>query len=58
VLQLSAEGYSYAEIGDRLVISPRTVETHRNNVMRKLSLTSVPDLVRYAIRRGLISVDD
>ena len=58
VLQLSAEGYSYAEIADHLIISPRTVETHRNNVMRKLSLTSLPDLVRYAIRHGLISVDD
>ena len=57
VLQLSAEGYSYGEIAERLVISPRTVETHRTNVMRKLGLTTVPDMVRYAIRRGLISVE-
>jgi DNA-binding NarL/FixJ family response regulator len=57
VLQLAAEGFSYAEIGDQLMISPRTVETHRNNVMRKLGLNSVPDLVRYAIRRGLISMN-
>ena len=57
VFKLSAEGYSYAQIAQRLVISPRTVETHRNNVMRKLALNSVPDLVRYAIRRGLTSVD-
>ena len=57
VLQLSAEGYSYGEIAERLIISPRTVETHRTNVMRKLGLTTLPDLVRYAIRRGLVSVD-
>jgi DNA-binding NarL/FixJ family response regulator len=57
VLQLSAEGYSYGEIAERLFISPRTVETHRNNVMRKLGLSTVSDLVRFAIKRGLISVD-
>lgn len=58
VLQLSAEGYSYAEIAERLIISRRTVETHRNNVMRKLGLNTVPDMVRCAIRHGLISVND
>lgn len=57
VLQLSAEGYNYAEIAERLVISPRTAETHRANAMRKLGLTTVADLVRYAIRKGLVSVD-
>jgi two-component system response regulator NreC len=57
VLQLSAEGNNYGEIAERLVISPRTAETHRANAMRKLGLTTVADLVRYAIRRGLISVD-
>lgn len=57
VLTLSAEGYAYGEIAEQLVISPRTVETHRNNVMRKLGLNTVSDMVRYAIRRGLISVD-
>jgi len=57
VLQLSAEGHTYSEMAEVLFISPRTVETHRNNVMRKLGLTTVSDLVRYAIRRGLVSVD-
>lgn len=57
VFQLSAEGYNYAEIAERLVISPRTAETHRTNAMRKLGLATIPDLVRYAIRRGIVSVD-
>jgi two-component system response regulator NreC len=57
VLQLTAEGYNYAEIAERLMISPRTAETHRNNAMRKLGLTTIPDLVRFAIRRGIVSVD-
>ena len=55
VLQLAAEGNSSTEIGARLFISPRTAETHRTNLMRKLSLRSQTDLVRYAIRKKLIS---
>lgn len=57
VFQLSAEGLSYQEIAERLVISPRTAETHRGNAMRKLGLNTTADLIRYALRRGLISVD-
>lgn len=53
VLQLAAEGRTNAEIADRLVISPRTVEIHRANAMRKLGLRNQADLVRYAIRRGI-----
>jgi DNA-binding NarL/FixJ family response regulator len=55
VLQLAAEGLSSTEIGAKLFISPRTAETHRTNLMRKLSLRSQTDLVRYAIRKKLIS---
>lgn len=55
VLQLAAEGKTSAEIAGTLFISPRTAETHRANLMRKLSLRSQTDLVRFAIRRGLIS---
>jgi DNA-binding NarL/FixJ family response regulator len=55
VLQLAAEGNSSTEIGGKLFISPRTAETHRTNLMRKLSLRSQTDLVRYAIRKKLIS---
>jgi DNA-binding NarL/FixJ family response regulator len=54
VLHLAAEGYTNTEIGDRLSISPRTVETHRANLMRKLGLESQTDLIRYALHRGII----
>lgn len=54
VLQLAAEGYNNAEIGARLSISPRTVETHRMNLMVKLGLRTQTELVRYALRRGII----
>jgi DNA-binding NarL/FixJ family response regulator len=58
VLSLAAEGYSNIEIGLRLGVSPRTVEIHRGNMMRKLELFSQTALIRYALRRGLISLDD
>ncbi len=54
VLHLAAEGHKNVEIASRLGISNRTVETHRANLMRKLNLQSHADLVRYAIRRGLV----
>jgi two-component system response regulator NreC len=56
VLQLAAEGLSAAKIAGRLFISPRTVETHRANLMQKLHLHSQTDLVRLAIRQGIISL--
>ncbi|HEV8722575.1 MAG TPA: response regulator transcription factor [Candidatus Binatia bacterium] len=49
ILQMVAEGSSNAEIGSRLFISTRTVEVHRFNLMRKLSLRNSADLVRYAL---------
>ena len=58
ILQLAAESSSIAEIGTRLGISPRTVETHRENLMRKLSLQSQTDLIRYALRRGILPLED
>ena len=57
VLHLLAEGHSHPEIGRRLNISPRTAETHRTNLMRKLSLRTQTDLVRFAIRRGLLPME-
>jgi two-component system, NarL family, response regulator NreC len=53
-LQLAAEGHSNAEIGARLSISPRTAEMHRAHALRKLGLKSQSDLIRYAIRRGML----
>jgi len=55
ILQMVAEGHKSTEIASRLFISPRTAETHRANFMRKLSLHSQTDLVRFAIRRNLIA---
>ena len=55
VLQLAAEGHSNAEIAEKLFISPRTAETHRTNLLRKLGLQTQTDLVRFAIRKGLLA---
>ena len=57
VLRLVAEGHTNAAIGEQLFISPRTVETHRAHVMKKLALRSHAELVRYAVRRGLVAPD-
>ncbi|UCG25874.1 MAG: helix-turn-helix transcriptional regulator, partial [Chloroflexota bacterium] len=58
VLVLIAEGLTNAEIADRLVISVKTVDRHRENIMRKLNMHSRIDLVKYAIRTGLIDLDE
>ena len=55
VFQLAAEGLSNPEIAQRLTLSPRTVEMHKGNLMRKIDLHTQTDLIRYAIRRGVIS---
>jgi len=54
VLQLAAEGRTNAEIAERLVISQRTVEMHRGNLMHKLNLNNQTELVRYALWRGIL----
>ena len=54
VLTYLAEGASNEEIAVSLVISPKTVARHRENIMRKLNLHSRAELVRYAIRKGII----
>jgi two-component system, NarL family, response regulator NreC len=57
VLHLAAEGLSNTELAAKLTIGIRTVETHRANLMSKLGLQSQTDLIRYALRRGIISLD-
>jgi two-component system response regulator NreC len=57
VLHLAAEGHSNAEIAARLSISPRTAETHRAHLMRKLGLHSQADLIRYALRREILPME-
>lgn len=57
ILQLAAEGLTSAEIAERLCISRRTVELHRANFMEKLSLRHQTDLVRFAIKWGILILD-
>jgi len=54
VLELLAEGFSNEEISEKLMISKHTVARHRENLMRKLGLHTRSELVRYAIRKGII----
>lgn len=56
ILRYIAEGLQYKEIGEQLFISARTVETHKNNIMNKLNLNTTVDLVKYAIKQGLIQI--
>lgn len=55
ILQLVAEGKSTKDVANLLNLSPYTVETHRANIMQKLSLRGVPELILYAVRKGIIS---
>jgi DNA-binding NarL/FixJ family response regulator len=57
ILVLLAEGLSAKEVGEKLFISPRTVENHRSSIMRKLDLHSNHELIRYAAKLGLIDLE-
>ena len=57
VLQLLAEGHTGTEIAQRLALSPKTVETYRARLVEKLGIRDVAGLVRFAIQRGIISLD-
>jgi two-component system response regulator NreC len=54
VLALTAEGYSSKEIGEKLFISPKTVDTYRSRIMDKLGLSHRSELVRFALKVGLL----
>jgi len=56
VLHLIAEGFSGKEIATRLEISTKTVEAHRTSLMRKLGVRKATELVRYALRHGLVTL--
>lgn len=56
VLKLFSEGFSNKEIADTLFISIRTVESHKNHIMQKLELKSTVDLIKFAIKKGIISL--
>jgi DNA-binding NarL/FixJ family response regulator len=57
VLQLIVEGRTTAEIAEIASLSPKTVETYRSRMMRKLEITTLPDLVKFAIQHGLTSLE-
>lgn len=55
ILRLVADGYTNKEIGDKLFISHRTVDTHRTNLMRKIEVNNIAGLISFAIKNDLIS---
>jgi DNA-binding NarL/FixJ family response regulator len=55
IFQLVAEGHSTKEIAEMLSVSPTTVETHRAHILQKLDIHNTAELVRYAVRRGVIA---
>ena len=56
-IRLSLEGLTAREIGERLYISRRTVETHKTHIFQKLGINNTHEMLQYAIRCGLISPD-
>lgn len=54
ILKLTAEGHGNKEISDKLFISIRTVESHKNHIMQKLGLKSAVEMTRYALKKGMI----
>ncbi len=57
ILKLIAEGYTNQEIADMLIISAKTVMNHRTNIMEKLKIHNRTELIKYAIRKGIIIVE-
>jgi two-component system response regulator NreC len=57
IVQMVAEGQSSNQIGNKIGISPRTVEIHRSNLMKKLRLKNQAELILYAIKHGIIQLD-
>lgn len=57
LVQLFSEGYTTNEIAERLHVSPKTVATHRENVLHKLQMRGLAELTRYALREGLSSLE-
>ncbi len=54
IVRLIAEGFSNKEIGEKLFISHRTVDTHRTNLMKKLNVSNIAGLISYAIKNGMV----
>lgn len=58
ILQMVAEGRSSSEVGEKLGISPRTIELHRSRVLKKLGLRNQAELIRYALKRGILPMEE
>ena len=58
ILQMTVEGRTSHEIGEKLTISPRTIEVHRSNFMNKLGIHNQAELIRFAIKRGILQMDE
>lgn len=58
VLQLLVEGHTVKAIAERIHLGIKTVETHRRNIMEKLGLKNMVDLIKYAMREGVVSLDE
>jgi DNA-binding NarL/FixJ family response regulator len=58
VLQLIAEGNSTRQIAETLIVSTKTIETHRKHIMEKLDTYSIAELTKYAIREGMTTIED
>lgn len=57
ILAKVAQGYTNKDIAEQLVISVKTVESHKSNLMDKLNLKTRPDLVKFAMKKGLLNFD-
>ena len=57
ILQLVADGKTSREIAERLSISPKTVDTYRSRLMRKINVKNMTGLIKFAIHRGIIGLD-
>ncbi len=57
IVRLVADGYKNREVAEKLGISVKTVETHRANIMNKLALRNLAELIRYAIQKGFVKID-
>jgi two-component system response regulator NreC len=57
ILTWTVKGYTNKEIAENLVISVKTVETHKSNLMEKLGIKSRPDLIKYALKKGLLTFE-
>jgi two-component system response regulator NreC len=57
ILSWTAKGFSNKEIAEHLVLSVKTVETHKANLMEKLGLRTRPELIKYALKKGLLNFE-